>query len=49
MLTSLWIACTWESISPGIKVRPPQSITLASGALIGAALSSLTVSPSTSN
>jgi succinate dehydrogenase hydrophobic anchor subunit len=48
-LTSLWMACTWQSISPGIKVRLPQSITTASAALIGCGLSSLTVSPSTSN
>ncbi len=26
-LTSLWMAWTWQSISPGIKVRLPQSIT----------------------
>ena len=25
-LTSLWMACTWQSISPGISVRLPQSI-----------------------
>src|SRR5262245_4329805 len=48
-LTSLWIACTWQSISPGIKVRLPQSITVASAALIGLSLSCLTVSPSISN
>ena len=35
MLTSLWMACTWQSIRPGISVRLPQSITAASGALIG--------------
>ena len=23
-LTSLWMACTWQSISPGINVRLPQ-------------------------
>ena len=49
MLTSLWMTCTWQSISPGISVRPPQSITAASGALIGVSLSSRTVSPSMSS
>ena len=48
-LTSLWMAWTWQSISPGIRVRLPQSITTASRASIGLSLSSLTVSPSTSN
>jgi hypothetical protein len=48
-LTSLWMAWTWQSIRPGIKVRLPQSITVASAALIGVALNSLTVSPSTSS
>ena len=48
-LTSLWMACTWQSISPGIKVRLPQSIITASDALIGVSLSSFTVSPSTSS
>src|SRR5262245_23844183 len=41
------MACTWLSISPGIRVRLPQSITAASAALIGFSLSSLTVSRST--
>ena len=48
-LTSLWMAWTWLSISPGISVRLPQSITSASAALIGVSLSSLTVPPSTSS
>ena len=48
-LTSLWMACTWQSINPGINVRLPQSMTSASAALIGFSLSSLIVSPSTSN
>src|SRR5450759_4916484 len=48
-LTSLWIACTWQSISPGINVRLPQLMTIASVVLIGLSLSSLTVSPSASN
>ena len=48
-LTSLWMAWTWLSISPGIKVRLPQSMTVASAALIGLSLSSLTVSPSTNS
>jgi hypothetical protein len=48
-LTSLWMAWTWQSINPGINVRLPQSMTSASAALIGLSLSSLMVSPSTSN
>jgi hypothetical protein len=48
-LTSLWMACTWQSISPGIKMRLPQSMTAASGALIGVSLNSLTASPSISS
>jgi len=48
-LTSLWMAWTWQSISPGINVRLPQSTTVASLALIGVSLSSLTVSPSISS
>src|SRR5258708_11833056 len=48
-LTSLWMACTWQSISPGINVRWPQSMTLAPAALIGVSLNSLTVSPSISS
>ena len=49
MLTSLWMTCTWQSIRPGISVRPPQSTTAASGALIGVSLNSRTVSPSISS
>jgi len=48
-LTSLWMAWTWQSINPGIKVRPAQSMTVASGASTGVSLNSLTVSPSISN
>ena len=48
-LTSLWMAWTWQSISPGIRVRLPQSMTSAAAVLIGLSLSSLTVSPSTSS
>ena len=49
METSDSTTCTWLSISPGISVRPPQSITVASGALIGRSETSLMRSPSTSS
>ena len=41
MFTSREITWTWQSIRPGISVRPPQSITSASGALIGLSETSL--------
>src|SRR6266852_2468209 len=47
MSTSLSVTWTWQSISPGISVRPPQSITEASGALMGFAETSRMLSPST--
>ena len=49
MLTSLWMTCTWQSIRPGISVRPPQSTTAASALLIGLSLHSRTRSSSISS
>jgi len=49
ILTSLWMTCTWASISPGIKVRPPQSMTSALLLLIGQSAHSRTRSFSTSS
>ena len=47
MLTSTRKTWTWQSIRPGIRVRLPQSTTLALAALIGLDDTSLIVSPST--
>ncbi len=47
MKTSLKTTWTWQSMSPGISVRPPQSMTDASGALIGLSDTSRMISPST--
>jgi hypothetical protein len=49
MLTSLWMTWTWQSMRPGINVRPPQSTTAAAVLLIGASLSSRTRSFSMSS
>ena len=48
MFTSLRYTCTWQSISPGMSVRPPPSITVAPAALIGRSETSRISSPSTS-
>ena len=47
--TSFSTTCTWQSISPGISVRPPQSTTSAPSALIGRSLTSRISLPSTSS
>ncbi len=43
------VTCTWQSISPGITVRPPASITSASRAAMGRLDTSRTIPSSTSS